>query len=60
MTSELNSTVLEVVGQGFAFMDKDEPLTILDDHPDDTYEPYRMGEDPLGRCLHPPDTLPFR
>ncbi|PKL65010.1 MAG: hypothetical protein CVV32_05515 [Methanomicrobiales archaeon HGW-Methanomicrobiales-3] len=60
MAPELDPSVLEVVGQGFSFLDQDEPLAILDHHSHNADEPYRMGEDPLGWCLHPPDTLPFR
>ena len=60
MTPELDPAVLEIIGKRFSLLDQDKSFAILDDHPDNADKPYRMGEDPLGGCLHPPDTLPLR
>ncbi len=50
---EFDAAMLEIIHQGFSFPDEDESLAILDDHPDNTNEPDRVGEYPFRRCLHP-------
>jgi superoxide dismutase len=60
MTFELNAAMLEIIGQGFTLLDQDKSLAILNNYSHDTDKTYRMGEDPLGWRLHPPDANPFR